>query len=518
MRVLVYNWVQFDVAGEGGGVSVYLRQTLPALVREHGWQVTFLSSGRAYDALNRSCRHRQTTNNLEHLGVRSFEIVNSPIKAPAHDSIAIIAHCLDNQVSAEAFLKVMDETGPYDAVILHNIEGISTLTLEWIKERTDAALILFLHNYHLVCPQIELLRDFKHHCDDYHEGKDCIGCFGHVIDTRKAKMARAVIDVMDRARISGTSVERVVRSTATHGYSWARDVAGATRDLARRRKPDETATIPRWRHSMEALDGSIMSLDNWSREFRRWRIENAARANACADAIITVSERQCGQLAARGINPSLMTAIHLGFDFHVDLAERVKRYRAKQRRDGPLRLGFLGYAIPSKGLELLIDALEEAGPWAREIELWIVCRYDDRLHRKLARLGDRLAAVRWIDGYTHDELPAILAEIDLGIIPSICFETYSITAYELTMGGVPVVMSDSVGFEEIVDKPDFRFRRGDPGSLRQTLERLATDRRLIDGYWEGTDRVPSLEKHLLRFLATVDSAVAGAREGAPSPA
>ena len=40
MRALIYNWVQFDVAGEGGGVSVYLRQTIPALVERHGWQVT----------------------------------------------------------------------------------------------------------------------------------------------------------------------------------------------------------------------------------------------------------------------------------------------------------------------------------------------------------------------------------------------------------------------------------------------------------------------------------------------
>ena len=171
-----------------------------------------------------------------------------------------------------------------------------------------------------------------------------------------------------------------------------------------------------------------------------------------------------------------------------------------------MRLGFLGYAIPSKGLELLIEALADAGPWAREMELWIVCRHDERLHRRLARLGDRLAAIRWIDGYSREELPEILAGIDLGIIPSICSETYSITAYEFTMAGVPVVMSDSVGFEELVDKPDFRFRRGDRAALRDTLQRLVADRRRIAEYWEGADRIPSLDDHLARFLAVVETA------------
>ena len=422
MRALIYNWVQFDVAGEGGGVSVYLRQTIPALVERHGWQVTVLSSGRAYDAFNRRCRYRRTRNALEHLGLRSYEIVNSPVKAPAHDSVALIDACLDDRTAAAAFVAMMRETGPYDIVVLHNIEGISTLTLEWIKQRTGAALVLFLHNYHLVCPQIELLRDFRDHCGNDHEGRDCAGCFGHVVDARKAKMARAAIEIMDRTRISGTVVERIVRSTAAHGYGWARDVGGSLRDMAGR-KGEGAASAPRWRRSMETLDRRSAGIDLWSRAFRRWRPENAARVNAYADAVITVSDRQRDQLCARGIDAALLTTLHPGFDFHVGAAERRRRYEAKEPNDGPLRLGFLGYPIPSKGLELLIEALADAGPWARAMELRIVCRHDEHLHRRLARLGDRLAAIRWIDGYSHGDLPEILAGIDLGIGPSICFET-----------------------------------------------------------------------------------------------
>src|SRR5690606_7071256 len=136
-------------------------------------------------------------------------------------------------------------------------------------------------------------------------------------------------------------------------------------------------------------------------------------------------------------------------------------------------------------------------------------RHDDHLHRRLARLSDRLAAVRWIDGYERAELAEIVQEIDLGIVPSICVETYSITAYELTMAGVPVLMSDSVGFEELVDRPDFRFRSGDKTSLLARLEHLVADRDRLADYWKGVDRIPSLNEHLARFLATVEAAIAG---------
>ena len=518
MRALLYNWVQFDVSGEGGGVSVYLRETIPELVKA-GWQVSVLSAGRAYDGFDRSCRHRETPNQLAGLGVRSFEIVNSPVKAPAHDSVAIIGECLDNPTIADAFVRVVEETGPYDVVVIHNIEGISTLTLERLRERTQAAVVLFAHNYHLVCPQIELLRDFADHCRDYHDGKDCIGCFGMIHDARGRKKERAIVDLMERMRIAGTPMETLARATAEHGLAWGRNAIAAGRALKQGGwRPKAPAGPPpgRWRQSMHALDGAIDNLAGWSAAFRRWRELNARRANAC-DGIVTVSGRARDQLCERGIDRTKVEVIHLGFEQHVPPAERLARFDAKSRRGGALRLGFFGYAIPSKGLHFLIEALEDAGPWTRQIELCIFCRYSDHLQRRLARLEGKLAAVRWIDGYSHAELPEILNFVDCGIIPSICYETYSITAYELTMAGVPVIMADSVGFGELVADPRFHFRRQDAASLRKTLAHLVKNRSELREYFSEPAPVPDLKDHMDRFLAYIQRAVAVRRGPVAAP-
>jgi glycosyltransferase involved in cell wall biosynthesis len=512
MKVLIYNWVPFDIADQGGGVSVHLRQTIPHLIRQQGWDVSFLSAGRTYDALNRRCRWRATDNNMSELGVRTYEIVNSPIKAPAHESVAIISECLDNRTIAEVFIQMVEQTGPYDAIIVHNIEGISTVTFELLKTQVDTALILFMHNYHLVCPQIELLRDFERHCDDYHDGKDCIGCFGFIHDTRRRKALQAVDHLLSQARLAKTPVEDIARATIEHGVGWSRRVLKAARSVKRPwgqpiQAPDE-APPARWRASMLALDDSIDGLTNWSGAFRRWRELNVQRANHLADGMITVSGRAKAQLTQRGLDPARIDVLHLGFGNFVDPERRLALYDAKKRPDRPLRLGFFGYAIPSKGLRFLLEALEDAGPWARRLELCIYARYDDGLHRRLARLDEKLAAVRWIDGYRQDELPDILDFVDLAIVPSIWWETYSITAYELAMAGVPTLMSDSVGFAELVGDERFQFRRGDKTSLLNTLAFFVGNPAALRDYFKDQANVPSLEQHLARLVDIVEKAVA----------
>ena len=133
-------------------------------------------------------------------------------------------------------------------------------------------------------------------------------------------MAWAVIDVMDRTRVSGTVAERIVRRPrrmATAG----RGTLPLMRDMARGRRQAA------WLMSVDGCSTGKRGHRAWSRAFRRWR-PDAARVNACADAIITVSDRERDQLAARGSPP--MTTVHPGFDFHVMAAERRRRYRRRR--------------------------------------------------------------------------------------------------------------------------------------------------------------------------------------------
>lgn len=82
-RVLHYNWAQFDDPEfRGGGVSVYLRNLLTRLADDPAYEFTVLSSGQHYTFTKRAPRYEATPNTLSDKGVRSFRILNSPVKAP----------------------------------------------------------------------------------------------------------------------------------------------------------------------------------------------------------------------------------------------------------------------------------------------------------------------------------------------------------------------------------------------------------------------------------------------------
>jgi glycosyltransferase involved in cell wall biosynthesis len=524
MRALVYNWVPFDVPGEGGGVSAYVREVLPALVRDHSWSITFLSSGYAYSVLNRICRYRRTRNALESIGIRSYEIVNSPIKAPAHDSFSLIEDCLSNETVASVFVDLMRETGPYDVVIFHGVEGLSTVTIERARAE-GCAVILVAHNYHLVCPQIELLRDATDHCTTYHDGRDCVGCVGRLVDPHKAAAARALIAAMARFRIRGALAEMLF-ATALRGHQWLGDIRAGAAGIRRWQgaAPQFSGGHRHgWLVSRQKNDALIDDIARRVSGFRAWREINVNRINEHSDGVVAVSGTVKDQLVCRGVHPDKIEPIHLGLACHVDASERLRRFDARGRSTGPLRVGFFGYNIPSKGLPFLIQALEKAGELASRIDLTIVARHDDVLKRRLARLAGHFARVSWIDGYEQKELPQICDTIDLVVMPSIWHETFSITSYEIAMLGVPVLSSDSMGFSELVRDRRFVFRRNDAASLLGKLRHIVDNREMLRSYFVDHLEAPSAQAHVARFHDHVEMAVrvrsdAGCDQAGQAPA
>ena len=79
MKILYYNWVQFDnEENAGGGVTVYQRNLIDYLTKKTNHEVYFLSSGWKYNPLHKSTYIRKTKN-IYGDKCKSFEIINSSI-------------------------------------------------------------------------------------------------------------------------------------------------------------------------------------------------------------------------------------------------------------------------------------------------------------------------------------------------------------------------------------------------------------------------------------------------------
>jgi len=138
------------------------------------------------------------------------------------------------------------------------------------------------------------------------------------------------------------------------------------------------------------------------------------------------------------------------------------------RRDGPLRLGFIGQLVPTKGIEALlagfvasgIDAtLDIAGTGEANYEAALRQRYDD-------------PRIRWL-GWVGDKAP-FFAGIDLCVVPSQVFDTLPTVVIEAFAHHVPVLAAPIGGIPEMVTpgRNGFVLPLGSPGDVVVALRGL----------------------------------------------
>lgn len=525
MKIMIYNWAQFDSpVMAGGGVTMYLRNIITELLSRDGIEVWFLSAGDTYRFLNRKPVIEETSNAFDHPRLRTFSLINSPIKAPAHAAFNDIDHWLRDDVTPRLLREFIDQHGPFDVLHLHNLEGIGAQALNLPKGHKLGRIFYTLHNYMPVCPQIELLYDNRLPCTDYRDGARCVGCLGS--DHRMANLI-----AFDR--VGGAIKGRGLAGHPLGGflfdlYSGTKSYAKAARNMARDLATGLRTGFRHWHLRPRSEAGRTHGWTAGPRTraprahppgrrlqeasaYRQWREANGLALRDHVDGVFAVSDL-CGQTAMRFLPPGTQVeTLLLPIDIEISLDER-RALRAgrpaepgRQAAAGPgLTLSFIGYDIPSKGLPFLIDALAEIDdPFYRNsVDLLIVARLSPQRERQLAQLETRFRSVRVLPSYGRDQLAALSQMIDLNIVPSIWWETFNQVTVELARLGVPSLVSSHVGAKQTLTRPeDFVFEAGDARHFRDRLDRLLRNADLRDSFFDAELRMPTLQQHVDMLLA-----------------
>jgi len=184
-----------------------------------------------------------------------------------------------------------------------------------------------------------------------------------------------------------------------------------------------------------------------------------------------------------GVAPGKLTVVENGLPLEgPGTPRRAARPPAGRGRAGPLRIGYIGSVLPSKGVHLLLEAVRRLGdPAGMRLDIWgeVLPFHNDRSY------GARLEALRrgWetaitLHGrYENSELPGILAGFDVVVVPSIWYEAFGLTIREAFLAGVPVVTANHGALAEAVEdgRTGLLFEAGDASSLADALRRLADD-------------------------------------------
>jgi len=148
---------------------------------------------------------------------------------------------------------------------------------------------------------------------------------------------------------------------------------------------------------------------------------------------------------------------------------------ATKRREGPVHIAYVGRLVPEKGVDLLLEALQQLpggwqatilgeGPWRERLQ---------------ARAPD---SVRFLNAVPSTEMPAFYRDVDVLVLPSRSrpnwTEQFGRVLIEAMACGAAVVGSEAGEIPHVIGEAGLTFPENDVQALRATLERLVEDEAL----------------------------------------
>lgn len=134
-----------------------------------------------------------------------------------------------------------------------------------------------------------------------------------------------------------------------------------------------------------------------------------------------------------------------------------------------LHMGFIGNSTPYKGLPLLISVLQDIGM----IESWDLSVWG-------GGVGTHPSLPVYYKGkFDSSTIADVYSAMDVLIVPSIWKETFSLVTLEALSYGVPVIVSDNVGAQDIVKLYNPKFVYHSEDELKSLICEILSDKNLL---------------------------------------
>ncbi len=245
------------------------------------------------------------------------------------------------------------------------------------------------------------------------------------------------------------------------------------------------------------------------REHLERRTRRLTEALDLAQAVLVPSAIAARVLVANGVDPSRVAVDENGLP-EIDVAPR--QVPAGARR--PLVARYTGGSNPMKGADVLLDAVSEVGALTN---VRVVAHGIDEALERRGTSADAVG-IEALPPYAPQELAAVLHDTDVLLLPSVMLETFSIVSREAFAHGVPVVTSDVLGPEEIVEDGlnGAVIRAGDATALAEVLEALDGAPEIVER-WGGAVSSTGLRSVAQQVDGLLERYEAVARAPRPRP-
>ena len=122
------------------------------------------------------------------------------------------------------------------------------------------------------------------------------------------------------------------------------------------------------------------------------------------------------------------------------------------------------------------------------------------VYQKMKRIAGSLHSLRYYNGYTHEQLPNILKNQELGVVPVLWEDNMPQIAIELAAQGIPVLASSFGGASELTSSEYFCFNGGDHDDFLSHLLLLLHNKKLLSSFWDDRLVLPTVEQHVRKLI------------------
>lgn len=150
-----------------------------------------------------------------------------------------------------------------------------------------------------------------------------------------------------------------------------------------------------------------------------------------------------------------------------------------RRVQKPLRLGFLGSAIPHKGVHKIVQAAQY---FSREDVLFKIYGNYNSSYKNMLEELDKRKSVEWLGAYDSEQLQAISSRLDAVVVPSIWEEGAGLVIMESFAMGHPVIGAKIGGIPDFItdNENGFLYNHESESELAMVIQKLIDNPTIIE--------------------------------------
>jgi glycosyltransferase involved in cell wall biosynthesis len=154
---------------------------------------------------------------------------------------------------------------------------------------------------------------------------------------------------------------------------------------------------------------------------------------------------------------------------------------------------YCGTLSPHKGIHLLIQAFLNLNAENGKLKLYGSGSHDKDYFNHLLKIAEKDSRVEFCGVFENNKIGHILSAVDVIVLPSLCYESYSLALHEALACGIPVIASNIGGLaEKVTDSVNgYTFQFGDEKDLTHKMKRILENPEILNSLKQNvSDTIP----------------------------